>query len=117
MARYGSDEWTRIYIDRWEDLYQTASKRNVQLVIVGLPIMKSNRFDTKLQAVSSEVFSWANQNDIPVIQIRNLTTNEAGAYQQYLTHRKQTIEVSIERWCPPQLPGFKNHQQTHLWST
>ena len=40
LARYGGDEWTAIYLDRWESLYEAASKHDAQLVIVGLPIMK-----------------------------------------------------------------------------
>ena len=96
LARYGSDEWTSIYLDRWEALYQAVNKHNVQLVIVGLPIMKSARFDTKLQSVSQEVLHGQNNTIVPIIPIRSLTTNGDGAYQQYLTIEDKPLKFRLK---------------------
>ena len=85
LAKYGTDAWNDVYLERWDTLYQSAKSHNVNMVIVGLPIMKSTRFDRKVQTVSDKVFEWAENNQIPVIAIRDLTTNGDGSYEQYLT--------------------------------
>ena len=85
LARYGSDTWLEVYLNRWNELHQIAEKHNVQLVIVGLPIMKSPRFDDKIESVSKRVFQWAKEHENSVVPIRSITTDANGSYQQYLT--------------------------------
>ena len=96
IARYGSDEWTDSYVERWEALYQSAKAHNVQMVIVGLPIMKSNRFDAKVTTVSETVFEWAKQYDIPIIPVRSLTVDAEGRYKQYLTIDKKPVKIRLK---------------------
>ena len=125
LARYGSDEWLGVYLDRWESLYQAAQQHNVQLVIVGLPIMKSPRFDRKIHTVSQKVFDWAADRQVPVIPIRSLTTDSYGAYQQYLTVDEKPFKMRLKDGVHLSYQGskvvskhiFNNLQDVFQWTT
>lgn len=96
LARYGTEEWTETYLERWEALYQSAKAHNVQLVIVGLPIMKSNRFDKKVTSASKSVFEWAKQYNIPIIPVRSLTVDAEGSYKQYLHIDNKPVKIRLK---------------------
>jgi len=96
LARYGTDEWTETYLERWEALYQSAKAHDVQMVIVGLPIMKSNRFDNKVTTSSKIVFEWAKQYNIPIIPVRSLTVDAEGSYKQYLTIDNKPVKIRLK---------------------
>lgn len=124
LARYGSDEWLKVYLERWDSLYQTAQDHNVQLVIVGLPIMKSSRFDNKIHMASQKVFAWAEKHNVPVIPIRSLTADSTGEYQQYLTIDNKPFKMRLKDGVHLSYQGskvvskyiFSSLQEAFQWS-
>jgi len=96
IARYGTPEWTEAYLERWENLYKVSQKQQATMVILGLPIMESQRFDRKIQTVSESVFAWAEEHDIPIVTVRDLTTNEQGGYQQYIEQDGRPLKIRLK---------------------
>ena len=84
VAKYGTEEWNTAYIAKWDALFEATQKANAELMIIGLPIMQSRRFDGRITAVSSMVLKWAETHQIDFIPIRDYTVNSSGRYAQYL---------------------------------
>ncbi len=110
-ARFGSTNWTATYLNRWDRLLEIAQKHDAQLVIVGLPVMKSRRFDNNIQSVSRTVFDWADDNDVPVVQIRDLTTNPEGNYQQYKKEGDVMVKMRLKDGVHLSYQGSKRISQ------
>ena len=96
VARYGTPEWTEAYLERWENLYKASQKQQATMVILGLPIMESRRFDSNIQTVSLSVFDWAETHNIPIVTVRDLTTNELGGYQQYIQQDGRSLKIRLK---------------------
>ncbi len=110
-ARFGSTNWTPTYLSRWDRLLTIAQAHNAQLVIVGLPIMKSKRFDKNIQSVSRTVFDWADTHDVPVIDIRDQTTSSEGDYQQYQKEGDRMIKMRLKDGVHLSYQGSKRISQ------
>lgn len=124
LAKYGSTEWNTQYLKRWEDLLSLSKEYDIPIAIIGMPIMKSQRFDQKIKAVSDLVQTWANEKSIPFIEIRSLTTTEDGEYQQYITKDDRPLKIRLKDGVHLSYQGskivsqhiFDQLQSTFTWS-
>ena len=124
IARYGTPEWMEAYLERWENLYKASQEQHATMVILGLPIMESQRFDRNIQTVSQSVFDWAEERNIPIVAVRDLTTNGQGGYQQYIQQEGRPLKIRLKDGVHLSYQGSKivsqhifEHLQTLLhWS-
>ena len=124
LAKYDSAEWNVQYLKRWEALRTLSEEYDIPMAIIGMPMMKSKRFDQKIQTVSTTVQTWAAANAIPFIEIRSLTTTEDGEYQQYITKEDRPLKIRLKDGVHLSYQGskivsqhiFEQLQSTFAWS-
>ena len=81
---FGSEGWKAAYARRIDDLVALLRSRDVAVYWVGLPRMKSARFDGRMALINGVVEARMRALDVPYIETTALTSNDEGGYEAYL---------------------------------
>lgn len=81
---FGTDGWKAAYGRRIDDLVTMLRSRDVAVYWVGLPRMKSARFDGRMALINGVVEARMRALGVPYLETTGLTSGEDGGYQAYL---------------------------------
>lgn len=81
---FGTEGWKAAYGRRIDDLVAMLRSRDVAVYWVGLPRMKSARFDGRMELINGVVEARMQALGVPYLETTGLTSNEAGGYEAYL---------------------------------
>lgn len=81
---FGTDGWKAAYAARIDNLVAMLRSRDVAVYWVGLPRMKSARFDGRMALINGVVEARMRALGVPYLETTALTSNEDGRYEAYL---------------------------------
>lgn len=81
---FGTEGWKAAYAQRIDDLVAMLRSRDVAVYWVGLPRMKSARFDGRMALVNGVVEARMRALGVPYLETVSLTSGEDGGYEAYL---------------------------------
>ena len=81
---FGTDGWKAAYARRIDDLVGLLRSRDVAVYWVGLPRMKSARFDGRMSLINEVVEARMRALGVPYLETVSLTSGEDGGYEAYL---------------------------------
>ena len=81
---FGTEGWKAAYARRIDDLVAMLRSRDVAVYWVGLPRMKSARFDGRMALVNGVVEARMRALGVPYLETVSLTSGEDGGYEAYL---------------------------------
>ena len=81
---FGTEGWKAAYARRIDDLVAMLRSRDVAVYWVGLPRMKSARFDGRMALVNGVVEARMRALGVPYLETTALTSNAEGGYEAYL---------------------------------
>jgi hypothetical protein len=81
---FGTDGWKAAYATRIDDLVAMLRSRDVAVYWVGLPRMKSGRFNGRMALINGVVEARMRALGVPWLDTTGLTSNEEGGYEAYL---------------------------------
>lgn len=81
---FGTDGWKAAYATRIDNLVAMLRSRDIAVYWVGLPRMKSNRFDGRMALVNEVIEARMRALGVPYLKTTGLTSNEEGRYEAYL---------------------------------
>ena len=84
---FGTDGWKAAYGRRIDDLVAMLRSRDVAVYWVGLPRMKSGRFDGRMSLINGVVEARMRALGVPYLETVDLTSNEEGGYEAYLPNK------------------------------
>jgi len=84
---FGTDGWKTAYATRIDNLVAMLRSRDVAVYWVGLPRMKSSRFDGRMALVNDVVEARMRALGVPYLETTGLTSNAEGRYEAYLPNR------------------------------
>ena len=84
---FGTDGWKAAYGRRIDDLVAMLRSRDVAVYWVGLPRMKSGRFDGRMSLINGVVEARMRALGVPYLETTGLTSNEEGGYEAYLPNK------------------------------
>lgn len=83
IHQFGTEGWKAAYARRIDDLVALLRSRDVAVYWVGLPRMKSDRFDGRMSLINEVVQARMEALGVPYIDTVALTSDDAGAYAAY----------------------------------
>ncbi|GAA0869113.1 hypothetical protein GCM10009116_09490 [Brevundimonas basaltis] len=83
---FGTEGWKAAYATRVDNLVAMLRGRDVAVYWVGLPRMKSSRFDGRMALVNSVVEARMRALGVPYLETTALTSNDEGGYEAYLAN-------------------------------
>ncbi len=81
---FGTEGWKAAYATRLDNLVAMLRSRDVAVYWVGLPRMKSRRFDGRMSLINDVVEARMRALGVPYLDTIDLTSNAEGAYEAYL---------------------------------
>jgi hypothetical protein len=81
---FGTDGWKAAYATRIDNLVAMLRSRDVAVYWVGLPRMKSSRFDGRMALINGVVEARMRALGVPYLETTALTSNAEGGYEAYL---------------------------------
>lgn len=81
---FGTDGWKAAYATRIDNLTAMLRSRDVTVYWVGLPRMKSARFDGRMRLINEVVEARMKALGVPYLETTALTSNGEGGYEAYL---------------------------------
>lgn len=81
---FGSEPWKAAYAQRIDGLVALLRSRDVAIYWVGLPRMKSARFDAEMATINAVVETRMRALGVPFIETVSVTSDGEGAYAAYL---------------------------------
>ena len=84
---FGTEGWKTAYATRIDNLVAMLRERDVAVYWVGLPRMKSRRFDGRMTLINEVIEARMRALGVPYLQTTDLTSNEEGRYEAYLPNR------------------------------
>lgn len=81
---FGTEGWKAAYATRIDNLVAMLRSRDVAVYWVGLPRMKSARFDGRMALINEVVEARMKALGVPYLETTALTSNEEGGYEAYL---------------------------------
>ncbi len=81
---FGTEGWKAAYARRIDDLVAMLRSRDVAVYWVGLPRMKSARFDGRMALINGVVEARMRALGVPYLETTALTSNAEGGYEAYL---------------------------------
>ena len=84
---FGTEGWKAAYGRRIDDLVAMLRSRDVAVYWVGLPRMKSARFDGRMRLINGVVEARMRALGVPYLETVDLTSNEEGGYEAYLPNK------------------------------
>ena len=83
---FGTDGWKAAYATRIDNLVAMLRSRDVAVYWVGLPRMKSARFDGRMALINGVVEARMKALNVPYVETTALTSNGEGGYEAYLAN-------------------------------
>jgi uncharacterized protein len=83
---FGTDGWKAAYATRIDNLVAMLRSRDVAVYWVGLPRMKSDRFDGRMALINGVVEARMKALGVPWLATTGLTSNDEGGYEAYLAN-------------------------------
>lgn len=84
IHEFGTDGWKAAYARRIDDLVGLLRSRDVAVYWVGLPRMKSERFDGRMRLINEVVEARMRALGVPYLETVSLTSDTDGGYEAYL---------------------------------
>ena len=84
---FGTEGWKAAYATRIDNLVAMLRERDVAVYWVGLPRMKSRRFDGRMTLVNDVIEARMTALGVPYLETADLTSNEEGRYEAYLPNQ------------------------------
>ena len=84
---FGTEGWKTAYATRIDNLVAMLRSRDVAVYWVGLPRMKSGRFDGRMSLINGVVEARMRALGVPYLETVDLTSNEEGGYEAYLPNK------------------------------
>lgn len=84
---FGTEGWKAAYATRIDNLVAMLRERDVAVYWVGLPRMKSHRFDGRMTLVNDVIEARMTALGVPYLETADLTSNEEGRYEAYLPNQ------------------------------
>ena len=84
VHRFGTPGWKAAYAKRVDDLVALMRSRDVAVYWVGLPRMKRDGFDDKMELINEVVGARMRALGVPYLETVALTSNAEGGYEAYL---------------------------------
>ena len=81
---FGTEGWKAAYASRIDNLVAMLRGRDVAVYWVGLPRMKSARFDGRMTLINEVVEARMRALGVPYLETTDLTSDQAGGYEAYL---------------------------------
>ena len=83
---FGTEGWKAAYATRIENLVAMLRGRDVAVYWVGLPRMKSARFDGRMALINGVIEARMKALNVPYLETVDLTSNGEGGYEAYLAN-------------------------------
>lgn len=90
-ARYGTPEWDQIYGQRIEDFIIMLQAEDIDVVLIGMPIVRSKRFRKKIIHVNKIVENMAKKHNVLFIPLWDISTNSNGSYKDSVRKNGRTL--------------------------
>ncbi|MDQ7813413.1 DUF459 domain-containing protein, partial [Brevundimonas sp.] len=84
IHHFGTEGWKAAYATRIDNLVAMLRSRDVAVYWVGLPRMKSARFDGRMALINEVVEARMRALGVPYLETTALTSNGEGGYEAYL---------------------------------
>ena len=84
---FGTEGWKTAYATRIDNLVAMLRERDVAVYWVGLPRMKSRRFDGRMTLINEVIEARMTALGVPYLETADLTSNEEGRYEAYLPNQ------------------------------
>ena len=84
---FGTEGWKAAYATRIDNLVAMLRSRDVAVYWIGLPRMKSARFDGRMALINGVVEARMKALGVPYLETTALTSNEEGGYEAYLPNK------------------------------
>lgn len=91
-ARRRDDNWNEAYRGRVTDFVAAHQARGAEVVLIGMPIVRSRHFKRRLENANAIVKSVANEMDALYISVWEETADRDGNYTEELRLRNKTIK-------------------------
>lgn len=82
LARFGTDDWHRIYSERVTGLVESLQERGAAVVILGMPVMKKKRFRDKITRINTVTRAAVEATGATFIDTVPMTADEKGRYRR-----------------------------------
>jgi hypothetical protein len=82
LARFGTDEWQRIYTERVTNLVHSLQERGAAVVILGMPVMKKKRFRQKITRINAVTRAAVEATGATFIDTVPMTADDKGRYRR-----------------------------------
>ncbi|MFN3932941.1 MAG: DUF459 domain-containing protein [Brevundimonas sp.] len=83
---FGTEGWKAAYATRIDNLVAMLRGRDVAVYWVGLPRMKSARFDGRMALINGVIETRMQALGVPFLETTSLTSNGEGGYEAYLAN-------------------------------
>jgi hypothetical protein len=82
LARFGTDEWQRIYSERVTALVHSMQERGAAVVILGMPVMKKQGFRKKISRINEITRAAAEAAGATFVDTVLMTADDQGRYRR-----------------------------------
>lgn len=90
IAKYGTPEWEKFYLERWKQLLDNLRTKNIDFIIVGTPNVLSPKYAKQLHKVNLLVQKFAQEEDVPFISLWEMSSNRDGsALENIIVQRRK----------------------------
>lgn len=113
-AQYGTEEWDKAYQQRIIDFITMLQKENIEVVLVGMPIVRSKRFQQKLKHVNDLVEKTALEHNTHFISLWEASTNEDGSFKEFIRKNGRTLPFRHDDGIHLSVEGSKQIADTIL---
>lgn len=109
---FGTPGWQDAYGKRIEDLVTMLRARNIAVYWVGMPHMRRDTFEAKMEMVNTVTATRLRALGVPWLDTRPLTSDGAGAYAAYLTDaRGRRVQVRAGDGIHMSMAGYERMGQ------
>lgn len=77
---FSTDDWNRIYRERFDSLVRFLNERNIWVIWVGLPVMQNRAFDKGMRTIDTMYMEWGAQQCVTYVPLYERTADEHGNY-------------------------------------
>jgi hypothetical protein len=93
---YGTEGWFKEYRRRVDSFIRVASAQGAQVVMLGMPVMRSAKFSRRMERVNKVTREACEAAGAVYLATWDLIATPTGAYQQSITHDGETDEARLE---------------------
>lgn len=113
-AKYGSPEWDEAYKQRIIDFILMLQAEDIEVVLVGMPIVRSKRFREKIKHVNQLVEKTAQEQGAHFISLWDASTNSDGSFKKFVRRNGRTLPFRHDDGIHLSVEGSKQIANTIL---